>query len=767
MIIDDYIEYSKTYKLKYGSKCIILMQVGSFYELYSIVDETSEDIYKIADLCNIQISKKNKNIRDVSISNPLMAGFPLYTLKKFTNILLNANYTIVLVEQVSEPPNPERKITEILSPGINLNVENKKSNFMMVLYYEFIDNLPVVGISGIDLSTGCTFVYETGATLSDPEFTNDEVYRVLSSYNPREIIILSDKNYGDVRKSYLTKHLNLSRTLTHFKWDTYEYLKNMSNIGYQNSILEKSFQKKNMLSIIESLNLEKYEYGRLSLCCLIQFAYEHNVDIVKALNRPDVINNERFAYIEYNSALQLNVIGLHDNDKPLIEILNRCMTAFGSRMFKERLLKPVIDTKTLKQRYDDVEYLLIDDKYTNVNKYLCKIIDLERIKRKMFMNKLHPQDWYGFHTSVENAIVILETYYSKYDVSVYEEMVSHYDKILDLDNASKYNLSDIKGNIFKRGIFKEIDDYEDEFQEAYEKIVDINKKVNNIGLSDTTSCKIDFTDKDGYFITMTKRRYEAAKARDGAYMKQFQMKTLPVSTVVKMANDEISMASRKMEELQHKISREVLMYYQIFVSEFVNKYDNSLSELVNILSNIDISCCNAKNACEFKYYRPEIVESDASFVDAKNLRHPIIERIGNIHYVGNDVCLSHKNKNGMLLYGINASGKSSLMKAIGLNIIMAQCGMFVPCTSFSYYPYNHIFTRISGMDNIYTGMSSFTVEMSELRNILQRCDKFSLVLGDEVCSGTEATSALAIVAAGIDTLVKKKAAFVFATHLHD
>lgn len=120
------------------------------------------------------------------------------------------------------------------------------------------------------------------ATLSDPEFTNDEVYRILSSYNPREIIILSDKNYGDVKTSYLTKHLNLSRTLTHFKWDTYEYLSNMSNIGYQIAILEKSFEKKNMLSIIEALNLEKYEYGRLSLCCLIQFAYEHNVDIIKA-----------------------------------------------------------------------------------------------------------------------------------------------------------------------------------------------------------------------------------------------------------------------------------------------------------------------------------------------------------------------------------------------------------------------------------------------------------------------------------------------------
>jgi len=107
------------------------------------------------------------------------------------------------------------------------------------------------------------------------------------------------------------------------------------------------------------------------------------------------------------------------------------------------------------------------------------------------------------------------------------------------------------------------------------------------------------------------------------------------------------------------------------------------------------------------------------------------------------------------------------MKAIGLNIIMAQAGMYVAAESMSYYPYNSIFTRISGMDNIYKGMSSFTVEMTELRNILQRCDKYSLVIGDEICCGTESISGISIVASGIDTLIKKGSCFIFASHLHE
>jgi DNA mismatch repair protein MutS len=107
------------------------------------------------------------------------------------------------------------------------------------------------------------------------------------------------------------------------------------------------------------------------------------------------------------------------------------------------------------------------------------------------------------------------------------------------------------------------------------------------------------------------------------------------------------------------------------------------------------------------------------------------------------------------------------MKAVGLNIIMAQSGMFVAAENMVYYPYKRIFTRISGMDNIYKGMSSFTVEMTELRNILQRCNKYSLVIGDEICCGTESISGIAIVSAGIDTLINKGASFIFATHLHE
>jgi DNA mismatch repair protein MutS len=772
MIIDDYLEYSKTYKGKYGDKCIVLMQVGSFYELYSVNDNIADnDIYTIADLCNIQISRKNKSILEVSNSNPLMAGFPLYTISKYTQILLNHNYTIVLIEQVTEPPNPERKVTEILSPGMNITVQNKKSNFMMVLYYEFIDSLLVVGIAGIDLSTGKTFIYEAGSTKKDPEFANDEVFRFISTYNPSELAILSSKKLSADEKAYILKNLNVSNILTHFKWENYEYIDIMKKLVYQKGILEKAFfSKKTMLSIIEVLNLEKLDIARVSFCCLLQFAYEHNADIIKELQEPIVFEDNKNLCIEFNSALQLNVLGLYQGDKPLLEILNRCSTSFGCRAFKDRLLMPMVCAEALNQSYDDIDKLLENNLFKDVRKKLSDILDLERMKRRMMLNKFSPMDWCSFHTSLSAAkdiIALLDTHFN-YDVADIIIIVEGYANI-DLDEASKYNLQDKNnmGNFFVEGIFADIDSATHEYNTAYEKIKAICETINHLGPNDTTACKIEYNERDGHYLSMTKKRFDTATTIDKILMATFDKKVLGSSNNYKLVNEDIMLQSSNIQRFNSSISSLVLKYYYDFVSNFIAKHADGIDNLIKYLTRVDIACCCARNAFEYCYTRPLTKHADKSYMKATNLRHPIIERIDDtVAYIGNEVELG-TTASGILLYGINASGKSSFMKAVGLNIIMAQAGMYVAANGFEFHPYHHIFTRISGMDNIYKGMSSFTVEMTELRNILQRCNKYSLVIGDEICCGTEFISALAIVASGIDTLVKKNASFIFATHLHE
>ena len=178
----------------------------------------------------------------------------------------------------------------------------------------------------------------------------------------------------------------------------------------------------------------------------------------------------------------------------------------------------------------------------------------------------------------------------------------------------------------------------------------------------------------------------------------------------------------------------------------------------------------AYTAYKYNYCKPNIItDVDKAFVNFTSIRHPLIEHIqSNELYVTNDLALGMGNESdGILLYGTNAVGKTSFIKSIGIAIIMAQAGLYVPCKSFMYFPYNCLFTRILGNDNLFKGLSTFAVEMCELRTILTQCDKNSLILGDELCSGTESDSALSIFTTGLEFLHEKHSTFLFATHFHE
>ena len=791
MIINEYIEYMKKYKEQYGDKCIVLLQVGSFYEMYTICENNNNDndIYKIADICGIQTTKKNKSIPEISLNNPVMAGFPIHSVSKFTQILLNNNYTIVIIQQeqeMGENKNRKRNVAEILSPGSNINITDKRSNYMMVIIYEIINNYVIAGISGIDLSTGKTFIYEVGSTKDDPELATDEVFRMISTYNPIELIILGDK-IEEKEKKKILKNLNINNILVHYKWGDCKYIEFFKNIVNQTQILEKAFfMKKGLISIIELLNMEKLTISREGFCCLLQFAYEHNADIIKELQIPEILENNNNMTIEFNSAVQLNILGLYQNDKPLIDVLNRCVTAFGSRYYKEKLLAPMINIKNINKSYDDIDKLLNNNNYLKIRKSLANINDLERFKRKVLLNKVAPQDWINFNESMEACIEIykiLEDYDKDVCIlSTVNRIINTYKDILDMENASKYNLADKNnlGNIFKEGIYEDIDNIVKNSKDAYKNIEIFCEEINKIGINDSTLCKIDYNDKDReYYINITKKRYEVALKNNKIVMSKFNKKPISASSAnYKITNKDTEKLSKNISAYNDEISELVLKYYNEFVKMFIEKNNDDIDILIKYLVRTDIAANNAKNAFDYRYKRPiisfnergecdeqEEQERESSFINMKNMRHPLIERIQDeLEYVGNDVKI---NKEGILLYGINASGKSSFMKAVGLNIIMAQSGMFVAAEKMVYYPYKRIFTRISGMDNIYKGMSSFTVEMTELRNILQRCNKYSLVIGDEICCGTESISGIAIVSAGIDTLINKGVSFIFATHLHE
>ena len=223
----------------------------------------------------------------------------------------------------------------------------------------------------------------------------------------------------------------------------------------------------------------------------------------------------------------------------------------------------------------------------------------------------------------------------------------------------------------------------------------------------------------------------------------------------------ISSIKTQMKDLITSVYNKILGNMELF--------QNKISNIVDIVTLIDVIFAKATIAKTYNYCKPEIViNSEKSFMNAKGLRHCLIEHLQqNELYVANNIELGNNVTDGILLYGTNAVGKTSLIRALGITTIMAQAGLFVPCSSFQFSPYRYIFTRILGNDNMFKNLSTFMVEMYELRTILRLADDRSLVLGDELCSGTESVSATSIFVAGIKHLQAKKSSFIFATHLHE
>ncbi len=205
------------------------------------------------------------------------------------------------------------------------------------------------------------------------------------------------------------------------------------------------------------------------------------------------------------------------------------------------------------------------------------------------------------------------------------------------------------------------------------------------------------------------------------------------------------------------------------------------------IAQLDVAVSSAINAQKYALTRPSLVDSyDENFLQISGLRHLLVESQG-ISYVANDIVMGNRdhvdlpypdtvmldsnvhdgaNIRGVLLYGINSSGKSSLMKSIGIAVTLAQAGFFVPAKGMKFSLFDGIYTRIQSRDNVAKSLSTFGVEMLELNTIFTRATSRSLVLGDEISHGTETLSAVAIVASTIMELNKKGCLFLMTTHLH-
>ncbi|APW64917.1 DNA mismatch repair protein [Poseidonibacter parvus] len=796
-----YFKLQRLFEKKYGKNTVVLMEIGTFFEVYE-VNNDEEQIGKakeIAELLNIQLTRKNKTILENSPTNPIMAGVPAISLEKhLARIISEQKYTVVLIKQKGIPPNVTRYLDTVVSPGTNFDfVLDQDENNITSILIDQIRGIYLLGYSAIDVTTGKCYYNEVHGTSEDKFFALDEVFNYMNMHKTNEVVItFADKN---INQKEVIDYLELSLK-------TFHIASFRPKISYQNELFKNVFNIQSLLTAIEHLDMERVPLSTESLCVLIDFVIGHDSNIIQKLSLPSKLDISKYIYLGNNAIEQLNIIETSHNPS-LIKLINNTSTAMGKRLLKERLTHPVKDSKELLRRFALSKELF--DYHAPIENELANIYDIERLTRRIKLNRLHPFELnylYDSLLSIKEVVSFMENY--KFikppcTSAQLEQFIQSIDSTFDLSICGKYMLKDVEGNMVNGGINTQIDELNTQNDILYSKLELLKKHILGFlnSSEDSNFVGINRLDKEGFFLTLTKNRFNLIKEDllnshiiiddDLLLFKDFSIKiqTNSVKIFCKLTeevSDKYVHNLRKIIELNKLVFKEK-------ITEFEKKFAILLEELVQFIAEVDLTVSNIKTAKKYNYVCPKIVKTkdNENFIEAIDLRHPIIEANEEQGiYVPNDIILGElslaskeyknnviiKNSNpvnmnnnkmhGVLLYGINSSGKSSLMKAIGIAVILAQAGFYVPAKSMRFSIFDAVYTRISGADNIAKGLSSFAVEMLELKNIFNRATKKSLILGDEISHSTETMSGLSIVASSILKLSKLESIFVFATHLH-
>jgi len=780
-LIEEYFDYQKKYEELYGKDVVVFIEVGSFFEVYGIVNENEKmgKVEEISNILNIQLTRKNKSIKEISIKNPLLCGIPTVAFKKHLKYLNSkTNWTIILVEQITPPPKPKREVTEVISPGTLIeDINTNDSNYILSLNIEKNNDIYFGGGSMIDVSTGESKTFNSISTKEDPNKTIDDMFRFIKTYNPKEIILYTSDN---IDINFINTELDINSLLVHYK-NSNNINKRVFKLSFQNQLIQNIFKfNLDLLSPIEHLDLEYKQNSLISFIILLEFIKEHNEILINKIKIPEIIEESEYMILNSNAIYQLNLLSQNTLDSNsnitcLFDIINKTSTSLGKRLLKSRLLMPILNSEELNNRYQNIE----DIEYKKYETELQGVLDIERLHRKLSLNKLNPTEFYQLHKSYESVYKILfllknenNSLNNLFEYEMFNKFklyIKEYKKIFNLSELVKYNINDINGPLFQKGYNKKID--KKIFELTYLENKLLKYKITFNELVKENIVKLESTEKEGFYLSVSKSKIKLIESLNSIKIDNVEYQISDFSkiknnTKMKFKNDDFQNISNHFLRVTDEIKFLTKDVYLETLELFWKEYKDIFKYLEYTIANIDVIKSNKKVSIQNKYSKPKIINSDEnSKIDIVSLRHPIVEKISNEEFITNDIDLNDEN-NGIMIYGVNAAGKSIFLKSVGISIIMAQAGMYVPAKEMRYIPFNNIFTRITGEDNLFKGLSSFAVEMRELKDILNRGSKNSLVLADEMTKGTETDSAHSILAASILRLSELGIKFIFTTHLH-
>ena len=695
---------------------IIFYRLGDFYEMFF------EDALLVSHELELTLTGKQAGLDE----RVPMCGIPYHASEIYIDKLIKKGYKVAICEQLEDPKMAKgmvkRDVTEIISSGtiISSNSLNEKEN-------NFIGSI-------VD------FKYCYVLTYTD--ITTGELYCEILDHNNSKVI----------NKIIF---LGIKEVILDSNVDKEIYHKLRDNYRITTSLIDDIYEGNDYDRVIKNVTDTRYIHGFKHLLNYLVVNQKRNMDHLEEIV---IKKNDDYLKMDIHTKRNLELTESMRNKErmySLLWLLDDTKTAMGSRKLKSWIEFPLVDKDKIEKRYDVVsilnqEFILCEE----LRKYLYEVYDLERLCGRIALKTANARDLLQLKKSLEvlpkiNDILKSINYKELPDVS------SLYQLLVDsIYESPPVGLKE--GYLIKNGFNKELDELKDLRSGGKDFIS--NFEIQERERTGIKNLKVGFNKVFGYYIEISKGSL------------QFVTEDMQYERKQTLANCErfINPLLKEKEKIILSSEEKIInLEYELFISirDKCLEYIRDIQEIAKIISEIDVLSTFSIICSKYNYVRPII--NDDNVVNIIESRHPVVEAFIKEEYVPNDIVMD-ENTNILLITGPNMAGKSTYMRQLGIIVIMAQIGCFIPAKSGTLPIFDKIFTRIGASDDLVSGESTFMVEMTEAGNAITNATRKSLILFDELGRGTATFDGMSLAQAILEYIHNNiSCKTLFSTHYHE
>ena len=695
---------------------LVFFRLGDFYELFF------DDAIKTSKMLEITLTSRSAG----GSEKVPMCGVPYHAAHSYIQRLIDMGEKIAIVEQTSEPTKGKgivtREVTKIITPGTFVQegmFEAENMCYVAAIYQQ--DDY--FSICYGDISIGKYYYIQHIKDIA-------AVIDYLRIVEPVEVVFLA-QHQEEAQKIFDVMEIS-GAIIENFA------LTAIPNIPAE---IRENF------SLLESYLISVRSDSMLSFQAIFEVEYETSV----YMNATTIASLELFETIKSRN-----------RQGSLLSLLDQTKTALGARRLRQWLASPLTNVKRIDERLTIVENLFnnyIERK--ELQKYLAKTYDLERLISRISAETAGTRE---LHQLKQTMLALDEIATVIQNPAFHEQIQTRWNAVGDLtfvrdELVRALATEDVNSltdtGLFNQGYSKELDELQAIAHGGTQWLLELEQREKE--RTNIKNLRIKYNKVFGYFIEISKGNAALVQDEWGYERKQTLTNAERfVTEELKQKESQILGAKERLAQLEKQLFLELCRK--------ITPYRLSLQKLADFLAWLDVLQSFAEVSQENQYTKPTPSENQAVYII--DSRHPIIEQVIGSEFIANNVDIVHDDM--LLITGPNMAGKSTYMRQIALCSIMYQIGCFVPATEAQLPIFDAIYTRIGAQDDLFSGESTFMVEMKEVSSALEHATAKSLLLFDEIGRGTATFDGLALAYAIFEYINQKiHAKTLFSTHYHE